>query len=214
MTVVGASSRGGQIGLAFQGVWGIFKERRSLKQIIAVTTIAASLYFLLPEEQVRRFQSIGTDLTSEQRLLYWKHGLEMIQQHPVFGVGFYNFAPHYAARYPQDVLFQTAQLPHNIFIQVGTDAGLVGLLIFALILARNMECLRQVRRPFKPPKEEVTEWRGRISSGLSLATIGYVVAGQFVTVTYYPYIWINLAMSVALLNIDKSSDHGQTKRTK
>jgi hypothetical protein len=30
---------------------------------------------------------------------------------------------------------------------------------------------------------------------------GFLIAGQFVTVTYYPFFWINLAMMVATGNV-------------
>jgi len=36
--------------------------------------------------------------------------------------------------------------------------------------------------------------------GLDGALIGYLVSGFFVTVLYYPYFWINLAMTTALNN--------------
>jgi hypothetical protein len=39
-----------------------------------------------------------------------------------------------------------------------------------------------------------------MAHGLDGAMIGFVVSGFFVTVLYYPYFWINLAMTVALNN--------------
>ena len=37
-----------------------------------------------------------------------------------------------------------------------------------------------------------------MAHGLDGALVGYLVSGFFVTVLYYPYFWINLAMTVAL----------------
>ena len=39
-----------------------------------------------------------------------------------------------------------------------------------------------------------------MSHGLDAALIGYLACGFFVTVLYYPFFWINLAMTVALHN--------------
>lgn len=121
----------------------------------------------------------------------------MIQAHPALGVGFYNFAPYYTLHYPDDMLYGAAQLPHNIFIQVGTDTGLIGLTFFVLILYRNFKCAREVQARAGPGDALLAS----LARGLNIAMWGFIIAGQFVTVTYYPFPWINLAMTVALGNI-------------
>jgi hypothetical protein len=40
-----------------------------------------------------------------------------------------------------------------------------------------------------------------MAHGLDGALIGFLVGGFFVTVLYYPFFWINLAMTVALYNV-------------
>jgi hypothetical protein len=49
--------------------------------------------------------------------------------------------------------------------------------------------------------------QGRLTYHLAIgfdgALIGYMVSGFFVTVLYYPYFWINLAMTVALNTVAK-----------
>jgi hypothetical protein len=40
-----------------------------------------------------------------------------------------------------------------------------------------------------------------MSHGLDAALLGYLVGGFFVTVFYYPFFWINYAMTVALHNV-------------
>jgi putative inorganic carbon (hco3(-)) transporter len=142
----------------------------------------------------------GQDNTSKQRLLYWKHGIEMIQDHPILGVGYFNFQPYFAAHYPQDALSGNAQLPHNIFIQVGTDAGLVGLGVFVMLLYRNLRSAREIRLACSSGAGEPA-FAGNVAQGLAVALWGFIIAGQFVTVTYYPFFWINLALTVALANI-------------
>ncbi len=101
---------------------------------------------LLPAAEKARFANIGKDNTSVQRLDYWKAGLKMIESHPFLGVGYYNFAPVYAAHDRAHLWHGKAQLPHNIFIQVGTDAGLIGLGIFVMLIYRNLKVAREIRR--------------------------------------------------------------------
>lgn len=203
MTVIGASSRGGQVGLAYQMYRSLLKGRLRFRTLVATAMVVSLAVALIPNEQVQRFQSAGTDTTSQQRLLYWKRGVEMIDAHPTLGVGFYNFAPFFAQHYPEDILLGSAQLPHNIFIQVGTDAGLLGLAAFIALIARNFLCCRQITRIASESKEDL-RFAAFIARGLGIALWGFLIAGQFVTIAYYPFFWVNLAMSVALLNIVRS----------
>lgn len=200
MTIIGASSRGSQVALAYQAYRSLLKGRLRIRSLIAAVAIAAVAISMLPPEQMNRFRTAGTDGTSQQRLLYWHRGVEMIQEFPTLGVGFYNFAPYFADHYPADMLFGVAQLPHNIFVQVGTDAGLVGLAIFLSLIARNFLCCREIRQ-IDLSRGSNDVFSSHIAKGLGIALWGFLIAGQFVTITYYPFFWMNLALSVSLLNI-------------
>jgi O-antigen ligase len=210
MSILGASSRGAQVALGYQIYGTLLKRRLSIKALVTVGVVVATVITLLPEEQKARFTTAGDDVTSQQRLLYWKHGLAMIEDHPVLGVGYYNFQRYFALHWPQDMLRGPAytpegvvvsELPHNIFVQVGTDTGVTGLLLFGMLIFRTWKTEREIRlmarqhpdgKPFAP-----------LARGLLVAMWGFVIAGQFVTVTYYPFFWINLAFMVALNNITR-----------
>ena len=124
----------------------------------------------------------------------------MVREHPVLGVGYFNFGKYYADHWPEDMHFRVAQLPHNIFVQVGTDTGITGLIVFGMILIRNFRCAREIRDMWAAAGKP-DSFHAHIAKGLGIALWGFIIAGQFVTVTYYPFLWINLALTVALRNI-------------
>lgn len=198
MTVMGASSRGGQLGMLFQLYHTFLKGRLNFKTILLVATLAGAAYAFMPAEQLDRFRSAGSDKTSEQRLLYWKHGLDMIQENPLLGVGYFNFAYYYESHFRHDMLYETAQLPHNIFIQIGTDSGVLGLFIYVMLILGVFRANATVRRVLRQDKNN---WLYGLSLGLDAAFVGFLIAGQFVTVGYYPFMWINMAFSIALKNV-------------
>jgi putative inorganic carbon (HCO3(-)) transporter len=200
MSVLGASSRGSQVGLAVQGVWIAIQRKLNFKILLAIPLFAGIGYALLPAAEKARFAGVGTDNTSIQRLAYWKAGLKMIENHPFLGVGYYNFSPVYASHATAKLWHGVAQLPHNIFIQVGTDAGLIGLGIFLMLIYRNIKLTREIRRVCRE-REDAPAFAPNIARGLMITTWGFVIAGQFNTVTYYPFLWINLALTVSLANI-------------
>lgn len=196
MTTLGASSRGSQLALAVLVVLIFRKNIFRIKTIIPTLLLLSALFLLLPEEQKERFSSAGEDKTSQQRLLYWEHGWDMMVEHPVLGVGFYNFIPYYEAHYSYDMLYGAAQLPHNIYIQVGTDAGFVGLFIFCMLMLNFLLGARSIIRHPKVHEEEKL-----IACGLTYGFCGFVIAGQFVTITYYPFMWIHLSLIMSLYSI-------------
>ena len=201
LTVMGASSRGSQIGLVYQLYRTLVKRRVNVKTVLLVASLIGAGLVLLPEEQKARFTAAGTDRTSQQRLLYWRHGTEMIGEHPWLGVGFFNFSRYYETHYREDMLYEHAQLPHNIFVQVGTDSGLLGLGVYLMIVYagfRNSRTIRELCRTREEPWARLFE---RLATGFATAAWGFIVAGQFVSVAYYPFLWINLAMTVALRNV-------------
>ena len=204
MTVLGASSRGAQLALAAQGAWIALQRKLKLRVVLALAASVAIAYQFLPDAEKARFLTAGTDQTSVQRLDYWRAGLTMIAQHPVFGVGLFNFAPLYAERDPNHLFFGKAQLPHNIFIQIGTDAGLLGLGIFLVLIYRSFKLAREIRRTCAL-SDDAPEFAPGVARGLAIAALGFVVAGQFNTVSYYPFLWINLAFIVSLANIVRNA---------
>jgi len=200
MSVLGASSRGSQLALAVQGAWIAIKRKLNVKVMIAIAVLACLGYALLPPAEKARFASVGTDSTSIQRLDYWRAGLRMIESHPILGVGYYNFSPVYASHASNKLWHGVAQLPHNIFIQVGTDAGVIGLSIFLILIYRNLKITKDIRETCQR-HEGAPTYAPSVARGLALTTWGFVIAGQFNTVTYYPFLWINLALTVSLANI-------------
>ena len=196
LTVLGASSRGSQLALLIQLLVMFRKSVFKIKPLIGLCVLLAAFNFLLPPEQKERFDRAGDDRTSQQRLLYWENGWEMMKDHPLTGVGYFNFIPYYEDFYFQDKLFAKAQLPHNIFIQVGTDAGFIALFLFMLLI---LYCLYV---PIKMNGSAGVSDRDKyVAVGLGYGVLGFLIAGQFVTVSYYPFLWVHLAFIVAHRNI-------------
>jgi putative inorganic carbon (hco3(-)) transporter len=196
LTAMGTNTRGGQIALAAQVLALTLTMKHRFKALLLVAVLGVVGYHLLPEEQKLRFEQAGTDPTSEQRLLYWKHGWQMMKDHPALGVGYFNFIPYYNQHHFDDLILpsllrnRSAELPHNIFVQVGTDTGFIGLGIFLMLILGAFLTMRKLGREAAARGDPFVY---NMSKGMNLALLGYVVAGQFVTVAYYPYLWIHLA---------------------
>lgn len=199
MVILGASSRGAQLALVVQLIFLNYRQVFKPKIIVSLFLSFVLIWVFLPDEQKQRFESLGEDGTSRQRLLYWENGVEMMLDNPVIGVGYFNFAPYFERYYPEDVILKGAELPHNIFIQVGTDAGFVGLTVFLMIICVILRASSSVEKEYRKSESFI------LGKYANISLIGFLVAGQFVTVTYYPFLWIHLALIVSERNIFKNT---------
>ncbi|MEL6870159.1 MAG: O-antigen ligase family protein [Pseudomonadota bacterium] len=204
MSVMGASSRGSQIALAGLLYLIFLHGKISIRAVLLSAIIGYTAFSFLPEEQLARFQEIGEDKTSQQRMLYWENGWEMMQEFPVLGVGYYNFIPYFETYYPGDMLYPEAQLAHNIFVQVGADLGFVGLFVYLVLIFLGFSIPRKARRRLIEMGLE-EDWRVYMSKGLALGFLGFLIAGQFVSIVYYPFMYIHLALVCVLLNSVEST---------
>ncbi|MDT8281490.1 MAG: O-antigen ligase family protein [Gammaproteobacteria bacterium] len=200
MSVIGASSRGAQIGLAVVGIWFLLKQKNGFKGLIVISCVAFILFYFLPDEQLQRLQEMGEDRDSLQRLAYWEYGLlSVIPKFPVLGVGYHNWLPYLYYAVPEGLgPLQIVQESHNIYIQAASELGITGLITFLLMILFAFINNARTRLYAKSFDNKLLF---NLSYALDAGLIGYLVAGSFVTVLYYPFFWVQIAMIVMLNNI-------------
>lgn len=195
VALLASSSRGGQLGGAAVVLWMVLKSRRRVRGLVLMGAVALGTMVLLPAEQRQRFADMGSDRTSQVRLTLWRHGVEIANEHPVLGIGYDNWMTYHAEQ-PQ---WDRTILPHNIFVQAGSELGYTGLLAFVALIITTLVMNHRTRaKARRLPDGRFVHY---MAHGLDAAMIGYLVSGFFVTVLYYPYFWINFAMSAALYGI-------------
>lgn len=193
ISIVGSSSRGALVGLAVVALWMLLKSRYKFRALIGSAVLAASVYWLLPQKQLERLQNMGGDETSVSRTTLWTHGQEMLDQHPTLGIGYFNWSSYSRVHYGSELL------PHNIFVQAGAELGYIGLVGFIALIGLTLVVNYRTRQMTKhlPDGER---FMFDMAHGLDAALFAFLSCGFFVTVLFYPFFWINLAMSVALYN--------------
>ncbi len=204
MTVMGASSRGGQLALiAGMLVIVVVIGKFRIKNILIVATAIFISFSLIPEEQKARFSSAGEDSTSERRLVYWKAGLEMMDQNKLLGIGYYGFPYYFHDNYAEALSdegyhFSRKEVAHNTFIQVGSTLGYLGLILYLWLIYLCYALNRGTRKLLKSNNQN--HWAYRYAIGLDAALVTYLVGSFFMSVLLYPYIYLMLMMSQSLKN--------------
>lgn len=212
-SIIASSSRGGLLGLAASGIWLLLSGPKKVRRMLYLGVALPLVWLAIPAQQKARFSTAGEDETSVSRLTYWARGLEMARQYPFLGVGYENWVPYYQAHYPPrgDELVRydesgkpTVEVAHNSFIEVVSQLGVIG---FALFVALIVVTFRQnaVSRRMLAPSGEGGRVLIQMSHGLDAGTVAFVVAGSFMSVAFYPFIWFQLGITTALNTIARDS---------
>ena len=205
-SVVATSSRGALIGVAAAFSWLVGASRMKWRALVIVAAVGIVVANVIPEEFVARLETSGADQTSFQRLERWADGVEMMNDHPILGIGYYNWEYYYRLSY--DPMWGHG-LSHNIFVQAGAELGYTGLLLFLLMILYVFVNNLRTRRMARQMNHRLFVL---LAYGFDGALIGFLISGFFVTVLYYPYFWIHMAFVVALNNVTKNLQREMGKR--
>jgi putative inorganic carbon (hco3(-)) transporter len=200
--IIASSSRGAILGAGVVAIVGLLKSPKKIAGVFMILVMGLALLFVVPEASKARLESgfhPATDKTASIRLNLWTAGLKMFEDHPFLGVGPANFPPEYLLYHPTSDQNVQKWVPHSIYIEALSELGLTGLLILAVIWLLLFSLNARTRKALRPLGREGTRtFEYRLSIALDLAFLGFLVSGAFLTVLYYPHLWILLGLSAGL----------------
>ncbi|KPK77600.1 MAG: hypothetical protein AMJ89_02125 [candidate division Zixibacteria bacterium SM23_73] len=209
LSILTCGSRGAAVALLVMALAYWIKSPKKILTGLSIAIFIFGLWSLSSQPWKERLFSAfryERDTTTSIRLNLWQSGVDMTLEHPLMGVGMNNFPFQYANKYsPQERKVFWA--PHNIFIQASSELGVGGLLCLILCLFYIFKANRKIRHISQDAESaqekyvRENEWILNFSHALDLSLIGYVISGLFLTVLYYPHLYILMAMSVSLKNI-------------
>lgn len=193
--MISSSSRGAVVGGVAVLAWMLLKSHRKIYAVFLIAFVCIMAYRAVPEQQMARFDASGEDRTSVSRTERWRKGIEMANRNPVLGVGFGNWALADRSMFSGE-----GGLSHNAFVECASELGYSGLAVYGFMVLFTFVNNYRSRKILRQNKQEAG-FVYLMSHGLDGALVGYLVSGFFVTVLFYPYFWINLALTVALNGI-------------
>lgn len=104
-------------------------------------------YKLLPGFIANRLQGLWANENAVQRVQFWRDGLKLWRQHPVFGNG---MAAMEAGLFSVEPFYYETKYAHNHFVQCLMDTGVAGLALFVGILASSAWLFWKGRRSKDP----------------------------------------------------------------
>ena len=112
----------------------LVRGRRALGWgLAALAALVLSLVPLVGTDRISRLASMQTE-TAFLRVKLWQATLNMIRDHPLFGVGLDNFLYQYRTRYILPEAWREPNLshPHNVLLDYWTRLGIPGIVVLVV----------------------------------------------------------------------------------
>ena len=207
MTLGQTGSRGGFVGFLAVTAYLLlrFQAISRAKRMGAVGLVVILFLGLANDTYFERLETLlhpSTDYnwsgqSETGRMEVWKRGIGYMLEHPVSGVGAHEFWAAEGTLGPEAVRARRYgrgfkwSAPHNAFIEIGAEVGVLGLILFVALLVAAFRTLARVRRA--PTLDAAF-----LAHALTASAVGFVVTAVFLSQAYSAYLYTLLGMTLGL----------------
>lgn len=211
LVIVGAivitNSRGGFLGLlaAFLMLWWFTKKRVKIAVYAVLFSVVLSgiLLSVLPAGYLDEMESINdpNDSTRIERLRLWETAWIMYKDNVAFGVGVHNQRFNMDT-YQREASWYTGneknfqgKVVHSLYFQVLSETGTLGAILYLYILfVLPLKLYRMQSISLEDGEDDDYRYIRLMSRALIVSMGVFIVAGAFISVAYYPHIFIWIAL--------------------
>ncbi len=171
---------------------GLLRGRKfAILLLVGLVLLCLLVYVIEPTSWDRIKEiSLSKDKPESTRIRLWLTSINMIKDKPIWGVGLGNFNRLFD-RYKVEGFYDTTCHPHNDFLNVAVNSGILGLLAYLWIwVAFFRSTLRSVRRGERRTFVQAAQMAG------VAAIAGFLVAGLFQC--YYTDAEVNMLLMFIL----------------
>lgn len=144
--VIYSGSRTAYVGLISLVAWQIFQSPRKARYLVIVAILGVITLSVLPQEYIGRFKSIGGQEAEghsrQKRIEILEDALTILAENPL-GIGVASFPAIRRVR------FGRSQDTHNLYLEVATNLGIQGFLVFMGLVGVMMASFRHSAHAFK-----------------------------------------------------------------
>lgn len=224
--ILHSGSRTGYFGFLIMAAVFFFISNNK-KRILIIFLIFVFLVIPFINTQYKeRFLSIFAEkeeigfTSRDKRIEIIKDSLDIFIEYP-FGIGVSAFP------YIRNLKFGRSQDTHNLYLEIATNIGIQGLLIFMVFIYKMLKCLIKIKKSFKIQRFELFEkydllknnqmsetyykvnvhiWNLKLFEAVANATFLFICArlalGLFGMDLYEIYWWFGLGLTVSLWNMN------------
>ncbi len=214
-------SRGGFLGLLTVGAFILLCTPHKMRNIAVLVLFGLSVTLFAPANYKSEIASIFHSDTLERderqgRIYLWKIGFKIFLDRPIMGVGpgSYKYAVGSYEDRSDTHRLHSGKQAHSVYFTLLPELGFPGALVFGYLIYHLLSLFIFVRRLDRQKthlftktlftKDEIVTLNQRIRfcnnavHAVAGSAIGFLSSGIFLSVLYYPHIWITLVLSVAV----------------
>lgn len=204
-TIVLTQSRAAFLGMALACPYVLLSApRKYRKRIYLCVTLGAVLFFMLSDVYfLKRMDTIGDEAeqlkstaekTNISRIDFWNTSIRIFADHPL-GIGVWNFqniVPYYDPDNP-------GLDAHNTYVLCYTEIGIIGIILFMVIIIEAFFQLRRIRQIVKgtPYEQEISLFAISLGTSLLIYVLGGFMSHSYL---YNEITWMLLALPICLEN--------------
>jgi O-antigen ligase len=176
--------------------------------VLAWTLIAAAglaVYLPFHHDALHRLTHFGGGGSGRED--QWTVAWRIFRAHPLFGVGLGNFTvlePRYTLEPgPMThvaIIAETPDIVHNTYLQLLAETGVIGLIVFLIVVAGSLRASWLAAKRFDAVGREDY---GDLARAVLIGTIGMLAASFFLTNGNNFELWILFALGPAMLTLAK-----------
>jgi O-antigen ligase len=209
-------SRGGALAVAATLLCLVLLREIRLRQLAVVAGALAALFLSFPQYQARlltlgEVTSVATTGSSQSAVDSSVRGRAaellaagaIFADHPVLGVGpglYPTYYPEYAEKLGEQYsdtlqlsVRESARQSHDLYLQIASEEGVLGLLAFGAVLVVTFRGLLRARRRWSADRPDLAP----LATGLLVAVIAYLTSAVFLHLSYIRYFWLLMAIAGA-----------------
>lgn len=224
LTLTMTSSRGGFLAAAIPGMIFLAMDRKPGRAALIATLLAVVVSLYMPGAFLRKIESLAglsdkatttwsegvaenEEYTGAERIYYWKVATQIMQDHPLTGVGWGNFVKEFAKLENLD----EAPVAHSTWFQVGSEAGITGLVAFLVMIFTSMCAILSC---WIGSRNINDDWIQVHSRCILIGIISFCIGGTFISREYSELLFLYIAMSSILITIYKQQRFQEPKSSK
>lgn len=212
--VIGTQSRGATIALACAFLYLWWAGRQKVLGLLLIGSVVAVVINYAPPAYFERMNSITNyenEGSAQGRIIAWKTAMRMVKTYPLTGVGSGHFPVKLGTEFrPPE--YGNLNLPwltaHSLYFLVIGELGVPGIVCLLLLLIgsyfRNARLAAESQRS---PHKDVQDYRS-IFVTLNASLISFAVGGAFLSVAYYPHLYVLIGFFAAAQFMYENNKHG------
>jgi O-antigen ligase len=196
-------SRGGFLALGFSAIAALVFLRRHRVAVLAGLAVFSGLVALMLATTPGAWERVTeVDGGGSGRSDLWTVAWRVSEEHPIVGVGISDFATeaHRYVRRPGQItearqIVDDPHVAHNTYLQMLTEQGIVGLVLFLIVMGGFLAATFKARRMFTARGEPAL---ATLASAVFVAQLAWLAALFFISAGDDRRMWILCAVGLVL----------------